>query len=267
MIFGEKHLIGLAVIVALATIFFLVMHFFVNKRGERARVWALRGLALFLLFTEFVKYIMTLHGDGVSSGSIGIALFPFQLCHMPLFLFPFVAFGKSKFSQFLKPGAFIIGMLAGTLTLLYPSNVLDASIGWLDNGGLNFPSISFIYHGTMIVFAIYMLVSKVYKFKASDSLKALAVLCSLAAVAITLNAIIPGADFFMLGSGVGNPLNFIVASAGHAVYLLTMFGMAVLLIALVYSYHITKWIIDKCKARKKIATPAATGPKDNNKVE
>ncbi len=248
-LFGAKHLIGLAWCIGLSAILFIVLHFFVNKK-ESGKIWTLRGICLALILVEFIKYIVILRGDGIKSGSIGHGLFPFHLCSMGLYLFPFVAFGKSKFSEFLKPAAFVIGLLGGLLTLLYPSNVLDVSTLWLAKSGFNFPLISFVYHTIMIDFAIYMIVSKNYSMKAIDALKAIAVILVLASVAIILNSLIPGADYFLIGKGYGSPLAFIIEKTNLFVYILTMFAISIIVIVLLYSIAITKYLIQRKKYKQ-----------------
>lgn len=244
-LFSSKHLIGLAMMLAYAAVFFTVGIILAKRKSDLPKIWFLRGTALFMILLELLKFILLFRTEGhISAGN-----FPFALCSMPLYLYPFVAFGKSKFSENLKPAAFVIGLLAGSITIIYPSNVLWVDTPWFANGGYNLAMLSFLYHTTMILFAVYMLVSKNYKMKAFDSVKAFGTLVVLATVAIILNSVIPNADYFMLGKGYGSPFQFIIEKAGLPVYILVMILLGLIVITLLYSYHIIKAIIDRNKKK------------------
>ena len=168
----------------------------------------LMGLCAFIIAMEIYKFIALLRGDGVVSGVIGHGNFPFQLCSMALYFFPFVAFCKdeNRLAKFIKPFAFALGIVMGGFTLLYPANVLLIDRPWFAYGFMSARPISLIYHSSMVAFSLYMVQSKIYKPRMKDVWKGITVLLAAAVPAIILNAVVPGADYFLLGKGYGVPL-------------------------------------------------------------
>ena len=233
-LFSTKHLSGLSVAVVFLTAFFVAFHFFNRSMNERQKLYVLRVIAGTMIFLEFWKMVLTIAHLGI----IGYGQFPFHLCSMPLVLYPLVAFGKEKTRRIFAPAAFIIGIAAGAITLAYPSNVLDVTIPWFRNMGINYPMHSFIYHTLMVVFAGYMIQSKIYKIKAIDFVYAAGIMLCLACIAMVLNALIPGADYFMLGHGYGMPTQGIIEAAGLPVYIITMMAIGIGVVFLIYSYWI-----------------------------
>src|SRR5690606_29705811 len=113
-LYGEKHLSGLLMMALLLVAYFVPLVLLRNKMSQNAKIWVLRGTILFLLLIEFIKFIILLR----EYGNIPMGEFPMHLCNMPLYLFPFVAFGKSKFAEYLKPASFVIGLLAGVIAIV-----------------------------------------------------------------------------------------------------------------------------------------------------
>ena len=245
--FESKHIWGLSVAVVFVIAFFTIF-FFVNPKlsREKGRTYVLRSIAGTMIFLEFCKMVFAL----ATEGGITKELFPWQLCSMPLLLFPLVAFGGEKMRKIFCPPAFIIGMLAGTIVLFYPANVLDTSIPWFENGGINLPMHSFIYHTLMIVFAGYMIQSKVYRIRAWDFLYAAGIMLSMALVAICLNTIIPGADYFLLGKGTGLLPPEVLEKIGTSLFAFLFICVGMLIVFLFYSYWIFKAWIQRIRKRK-----------------
>ncbi len=227
--FGEKHVSGLFMMLLLLLAYFVPLVLLRKKMSQTAKIWVLRGTILFLIFIEFVKYIILLR----EFGHIPMGEFPMHLCNMPLYIFPFVAFGKSKFAEYLKPSSFIIGMMAGGIAIIYPSNILGGNYSWFSYEEYVFPFRSFLFHTVMIMFAGNMLLTGVYNLKHGDLLKAITVMITLAGVAMTFNALIPGADYFMLGMGYGSPFNFLI-EVSKPLYIATMIGISLTVVTLIY---------------------------------
>jgi len=228
-LYGSKHLLGLFMMIVLSAAYLVPLIVYKNKMSEKTKLLILRLTIAFMWLIEVLKFVILLR----TYGNIPLGEFPFALCSMPLYLFPFVAFGKSKFSDYLKPSAFIVGLLAGAITLLYPSNVLGGAYPWFSFSEALFPLRSFVYHTVMILFAVNMLISGVYKIKKGDLVKAIVVLLTLATIAITLNSLIPNADFFMLGMGYGSPFVFL-RDISPLLYIAVMIALALFIISLVY---------------------------------
>jgi len=228
-LYGSKHLIGLLMMLVISAAYLVPIIIYRKTMSQKSKLLVLKLTILFMWLLEIFKFIILLR----ERGNIPLGEFPFALCSTPLYLFPFVAFGKSKFAEYLKPSAFIVGLLAGAISLLYPSNILGGAVPWFSFTEELFPLRSFVYHTVMILFAVNMLISGVYKMKKGDLVKAIVVLLVLASIAITLNAIIPNADFFMLGMGYGSPFLF-VRDISPLLYIAVMISLALLIITLVY---------------------------------
>lgn len=227
--FGSKHLIGLLMMALLSAAYLIPLILLRNKMSENAKYWVLRGTALSLWALELLKFIILLREYGyVTHGE-----FPFHLCSVPLYIFPFVAFGKGKISQYLKAPAFTVGLVAGLITLIYPSNVLGGDHPWFSMAEELFPLRSFLFHTIIILFAVYMLISKVFTFRQYDLFRSLSVVGGGALFAIILNTLIPNADYFLIGRGYGSPLQFIY-NTSPALYTISMIGLGLLVVGLIY---------------------------------
>jgi uncharacterized membrane protein YwaF len=222
-VFGLKHLSG-----SLVTVFFIVLFLWLSLRPTVNRKVILRMSALFLIALELFKYTYTIATDG----SIGAYMYPFNLCSFSLYVMPLVAFGKGKFAKFMTPFTYAVGLLAGLLVLLYPSNVLGNSDQWFPVTEV-LPFHSFIYHGNMIFFSIYLAMSKRYVPRFMDFTKALFVLLLAAAFANTLNFILD-TDYMLLHYGNGSPFQFVIEDVSYVAYLGVMSVVGLVLIVLLF---------------------------------
>lgn len=228
--FGMKHMSGLLMMAALLLMYFIPLVLLKNKMTKNQKQWVLKGTSLFLIFIEIIKYMILLR----EYGNIPIGEFPMHFCNMPLLLFPWVSFGKSKFAEFLKPAAFMMGLFAGVIALVYPSNILGENYPWFSyTDEYLFPFRSFLFHTVMIMFSSYMLLSGEYKIKRHDTWRALVVMLVCAGIGKIFNWFIPGADYFMLGMGYGSPLNFLMPIS-KALYILAMMGCGIIVNVLFY---------------------------------
>jgi len=228
--FGMKHMFGLLMMSALLLLYFIPLVLLRYKMTQNQKIWVLRGTSLFLIFIEIIKYMILLR----EYGHIPMGEFPMHFCNMPLLLFPWVSFGKSKFAEYLKPAAFMMGLFAGMIALAYPSNILGGDYPWFSyTDEYLFPFRSFLFHTIMIMFSGYMLISGEYNIKRYDTWRSLSVMIVCAGVGMTFNWFIPGADFFMLGIGYGSPLNFLMPIS-KALYILAMMGVSILVVVLFY---------------------------------
>lgn len=226
-VFGLKHLTGSAV-----TVIFIILFLFLSLRPNVNRKVILRSSALLLIVLELFKYAYTLATDG----SIGAYMYPFNLCSFSLYVTPIVAFGKGKFAKFITPFTYAVGLLAGLLVLLYPSNVLGNSDQWFPITEV-LPFHSFIYHGNMVFFSIFLVKSKLYLPKFKDFQKAVLVLLIVAVFSNTLNFLMDE-DYMLLREGNGSPFQFVIKSFGYAAYLGVMGLVGVLLNMLLYTPHL-----------------------------
>lgn len=222
-VFGMKHISG-----SLVTVFFILLCLFLATRKNVNHSVILKMSALFLIALELFKYTYTFATDG----SVGAYMYPFNLCSFSLYVMPIVAFGKGKFAKFMTPFTYAVGLLAGLLVLLYPSNVLGGSDTWFPVTEV-LPFHSFIYHGNMIFFSVYMVLSKKYQPRFMDFSKALVVLLLSAAFSNTLNFILD-TDYMLLHYGNGSPFQFVIEQYSYVAYLGVMSLVGVILILLLF---------------------------------
>lgn len=221
-VFGFKHISGmLFIFVAIAVI--LVLLFTVFKKHNRSR--ALKTMAILILTLEAIKYTYAF----IVYGSFPAHFIPMQLCSFSLYLMPIVAFGNGKVKQFFLPTTFAVGFLAGLITLAYPVTVLGGPYGWEMTVDNILPYHSFIYHGTMIFFSLYLLFSREYRPDIKDYPRAYATLIAFGVLAMITNAIF-GTDMMFLNTGAGNPFQFILQQNGRLAYMAFMLVIAALLL-------------------------------------
>ena len=214
--FGPKHLYGTAVTMFLVglALFLLLKVFKVRNHGR-----VLRIATVILLFLEVMKQVRGI----VDAGWIyPLWALPFQLCSVPLYLFPIVAFGKGKFREFLLPGTYTISFCAALAMLSFPSTVLGTTDVWFPLTGNYFPLVSFSFHGVMVFFSLYLVLSKTYVPKCKDYPKAYVTMLFFAVVAIIVNIIFKTTDMMFLNTGYGMPFSFLLHDYGRAVYYVFM---------------------------------------------
>jgi uncharacterized membrane protein YwaF len=238
VVFGPKHIAGSFAIAAMIAILLLLL--FVVLKSKKHTL-TLKVVALFLIGLELAKYSHALINDG----SFPLHYIPMQLCSFSLYLMPLVSFGKGKLRTFFLPTAFAVGLLAGLIVLLYPATVLGGEYGWLPFVPNIIPIISFVYHGTMVFFSIYLLFSKTYKPTIADFPKTYATLLGFAALAMITNAIF-GTDMMFLNTGAGNPFQFVLLEHGRAAY----YGVMLLLAAFLLSLPFLPSVIARLFASK-----------------
>lgn len=224
---GNKHLTG---------VFMMGLYMFgflkiADKLAttEKKQIEFLKFLVIQLLFTEFTKYVMILHrGDVIDAGE-----FPFFFCSMPLYLFPLIMYGSDKTKEFVTSTGLIFGIMGGAAVLWYPANVLHPEYNWFYNFGFNDAMVSIFFHMLILLFPIYALKTGYYKFKASDFKKTVFTFVLLSLMAICLNKLIPGADYFFLERGEGNPIGGLI-KINWLLYVITMMGIEIAFIYIIF---------------------------------
>lgn len=225
-VFGEKHIIGSLMILVLISLF-LFLFFVVFNKVKHQKV--LKGIAIFLLLLEITKYVYTWN----KTGEFPLNYIPFQLCSFSLYLMPIVAFGKGKVKDFFTPVAFVIGLLAGLIVLVYPATVLGGNYTWKPLSENIIPMISFVYHGVMILFSLYLLFAKKYTPKIKDYPKVYISLLFFALIAGIVNSIF-GTDMMFLNTANGSPLQFVLIEYGRVIYMIVMLLLAGVLLLIPY---------------------------------
>ncbi len=187
------------------------------------------AITVFLLIgLELFKYFFVLYSRDV----LPEHMMPFQLCSYSLYAMPIVTFANEKLSRFVMPFAYSVGLISGLIVLIYPVTVLGNSTNWFPNNYDLLPFQSFLYHGTMIFFSIYIVKAKVYQPKFSDLKHSFLILLGVAFIAFNINLLLQ-TDFMFLRIGNGNPLNFLI-SIHYSVYLASLIALGLLLLSLTF---------------------------------
>jgi hypothetical protein len=224
--FGPKHLIGTsATLILVGVVLFLLLKVFKVKNHGRV----LKIATVILLLLEILKQVRAIIDAG---GTYPLWALPFQLCSVPLYLFPIVAFGKGKFRDFLLPGTYTISFCAALAMLSFPSTVLGTTDVWFPLTGNYFPLVSFSFHGVMVIFSLYLALSKTYVPKWRDYPKAYATMVFFALVAIVVNLIFRTTDMMFLNTGYGMPFSFFLYDYGRGVYYVFMAFLALVALAI-----------------------------------
>lgn len=224
VVFGPKHIAGSVVIAVMIAVLLLILFVVVKSKKHSL---TLKIVTIFLLGLELAKYSHAL----ITDGSFPVHYIPMQLCSFSLYLMPIVSFTKGKVRAFFLPTAFAVGLLAGLIVLLYPATVLGGEYGWLPFVPNIIPIISFLYHGTMVFFSLYLLFSRNYRPTIADFPKTYATLIGFAVLAMITNAIF-GTDMMFLNTGAGNPFQFVLLENGRLAYYGVMLLLAAVLLSL-----------------------------------
>ncbi|MDD3477698.1 MAG: YwaF family protein [Candidatus Izemoplasmatales bacterium] len=223
-VFGSKHLFATITVFLLIAIL-LVFLLKVAKHVRHRRV--LQVATIFLILLELLKYTHAL----VTDGSFPLIYIPMQLCSFSLYLMPLVSFGNEKLSRKVMPISYSIGMMAGLIVLFYPATVLGGAYSWLPLSENLIPLISFLYHGTMVFFSMYLVMSKQYRPTFKDYGKVYFALLLFASMAVVTNLIFD-TDMMFLNTANGSPLQFILTEYGRVPYMAAMLVLAAIILAL-----------------------------------
>jgi len=221
-VFGFKHISGLAMMILVITLLLILF----KKYKHNHRIVLIYS-AVLILSLEVIKYTYM-----ISHHIFTLNDLPFQLCSFSLYVMPLIAINKASINKYAMPFAFSIGILAGGLALLYPSNILGSSDHWLPFEGDILPYISFIYHAHMIFYALYIYQQKLYVPVRKDIIKVFFMLLGFATFVNMLNFLWQ-TDFMMLRYGEGNPFQFLM-EIHYVVYLVGMIVLGIIMISLTY---------------------------------
>ena len=224
-VFGQKHLVGVLFVFVLVSI---SLHQLIRKNTQPLTV--LKVTSVLIIALEIMKYILL----GRERGHLPVHQFPFQLCSYSLYAMPIVAFGRQTWRETFLPFAFGVGMVASLLVFAYPATVLGRAYFWFPFEGEWLPFHSFIYHGVMLFFSLYLVFSKLYRPAYYDIVKALIVLFIAVAVSGVMNIILD-TNYMFLQNPSGNPLAFIWNAYGRFWYFMSMVILAFILLSLVFA--------------------------------
>ncbi|MFA5380669.1 MAG: hypothetical protein WC088_00580 [Candidatus Izemoplasmatales bacterium] len=236
--FNTKHLIGTfgtLLIVALILILTLVIFKKTNKRK------VLQITTVILLLMEVAKQSLAIYDAG---GVYPTWALPFQLCSVSIYLMPIVAFAPQKLADFFKPGCFTIGLFASLSMLGYPSTILDGTpASWIPITENWYPLISFVYHGAMVFFSLFMLFGKVYIPNFRDYPRAYLTMVGFAIIAIIANTILD-TDMMFLNHANGFPFQFILNENGKLVFWGFMMILSFVVLSIPFIPALVKQLLD-----------------------
>jgi uncharacterized membrane protein YwaF len=246
--FESKHLVG-SIFIVLVIAALLILFLKVLKKVNSRKV--LQWTALFLLALELTKYLEYIITD--PSHSFPQHYIPMQLCSFSLYLMPLVAFGKGKVKAFFEPTCFSVGLLAGLIVLVYPATVLGGDTNWFPLTNNIVPIISFLYHGTMIFFSLYLLLSKQFRPEIKQYPRVYGTLLLFAGMAMITNGIW-GTDMMFLNTANGCPFQFVLTQYGRAPYMALMAGLAIILLFFPFIPSYTANFLESLKKKKAAQT-------------
>ena len=234
-VFGNKHLIGLLIVIILFTSIYHIA--FKNKSIKT------RKMLIIFLIIFYVLEIIKLTYITIGEGSFPIYQLPLHLCSLPLYLYPLLVFFKnSRFIEsFIKPTAYSLIMIAGIMALALPTNILGGADKWLPLGDNILPIISFAFHGLMVFSSLMLIKSKYYVYNKTDYARTMIIGILYATIAMIFNLILDK-DFMLLNKATGSPLGFIM-DISKVLYILSMVGSFAILTGFVFI--ITKSLVIK----------------------
>ncbi|TVP94642.1 MAG: hypothetical protein EA374_06330 [Acholeplasmatales bacterium] len=223
-VFGQKHLAGVLFVFMLIG---FALYLLIRYRTRPMTV--LKVSSILIIALEVAKYLYV----GRERGHLPVHQFPFQLCSYSLYAMPLVAFGRKRWREAVLPFAFGVGMVAALLVFAYPITVLGNAPFWFPIEGDWLPFHSFIYHGVMLFFSLYLVLSKWYKPVYFDIVKAFTLLFIAVAVSGVMNVVLD-TNYMFLQNPTGNPLAVIWNQHGRLWYFLSMVVVAFLLLGIVF---------------------------------
>lgn len=173
--YGWFHLTFIAITILVLIISLIKIKKIDIKKFDKV----LFGLGLFLLITEVYKQL--LHNLVIEPESYTWALFPFQLCSVPMYLFlivPFLKEGKAKNAIYSFMAYYMT--MSGLMFYIIPSvtEVLSLAIH------------SMIWHMILIVVGIILLVKGNYGKNYKEIIPAVIVFIILVVIATTMNIVV-----------------------------------------------------------------------------
>ena len=257
MLYSWSHFVWLAMVAVYAGL----MTFFAVKFK-----WSLKRVSLITVCISAVCVAIRLMtgivpldpGDLKRGYVVDQTELPFHFCSMMVFAYVAIFnLKEGKAKELVKSLAAAVGLLGPIVACLLPTQ------------GTGFNSINtyefFLYHGTMIFFAVYLIVTKQAKLGIGGYIKNVAFLASLVVIAMWLNSALAvyQVNFFFLTRPPHDGLPLLNLNNGWYAYFYTVVGLGALALTIFHS----PWIIKELIAKKKLKKTAATEPKESIDIE
>ena len=236
--FGTKHIILLVLCAAYITAALL----FLCRKRVRVMT-ALRCLALIGLVSETLKmFTYIVINEEEYGGYLPKTDLPFHLCSLQLFFMVIILLTKNEkikriVYSFMMPSC----MIGGIAAMLLPTS-----------SSLSVPMITvqyFLYHSSIVIFALYLALTKEIRFTVRDYASSLLVLWALLFISVYLNSWVNDYSHPINFMYVVNPpvdgLPFLNKDKGWLSYILRYAATAVVCITLCYTKPIVTAIRDR----------------------
>ena len=178
--YGWFHLVWVAIIIA-STV--SLCYFYRNADDKQYRKIMLIMWVAMVAFETFkqLMYIFSV-SDGVVEADYSWYVFPFQLCGTPLFVLPFIIWGKdSSFRDAIMAFICIFSFFGGLVTYIYPEEVFIAEVG--------ISLQSMFHHGSQIVIGIFTITHLRKRYDLSLYKKGAIAFTALCGVALILDVV------------------------------------------------------------------------------
>lgn len=249
-VFGVYHIISLLVVIGLTAL----VCWKCKDCSARALKWIVASAWIVMLVLEIYKNIaLSFEYDGTKVvWDYPWHIFPFQLCSMPLYIYPIIAFKKDgKFRDALIAFASTFVFFGGLATMIMPATVFTEIIG------INIQTM--VHHGAQIVIGVLLLVHERKRLNLKFFIPAIYVFGVALSVAMAMNLIFPTFvsetfNMFYISpyySCILPLLEIVYAQTHYAVFLI-IYILGFILIAFLM-YIIQYYIIKACMNRRKKA--------------
>lgn len=235
--FTYKHLIWLGI--CLVIILTLTI---ISKKFK----FSLKTSSLIMSIICILSEVSKVMGDMVENVNGGMNLnprsLPFHLCSLMIFVVFYIFFTKeSKLKQVLINFLACVGVVGSLMALLIPS------VGVEFNEYM--PYQSFIYHASLMWFAIYLIMFKHTKLNFKTYISNVIILLVLTFIMVYVNGMLQvyGTNFFFIVRPPVNGLPILNLNHGWHIYFISLIFVGLVLVSI---FHLPFIIIDKMNSKK-----------------
>lgn len=220
----KNLIIPMSITLVLVAAYVVLCTLFLKKADERRRLIPVRVVFFVLIALEVAKIFYLIGRDG----SFYPNRFPIVFCSMSMYAYPVFCFKQNRFSDMAKGFSVLPGILAF---------LLFAAIQYKYNMSL-MQVHSYIYHGSMLAVAVYLIASGSYRFKFKKFYPQSLLVGAYILTAAVLSLLI-GGNISVFGPG--DPyLSFLYDRAGFAV------GICVLLLIQFAAHALVYGVVALC---------------------
>lgn len=213
-------------------IFIFLFVFFCTKKykneTEDKKLKPIRIVFWSLIILEVLKIFYLI----AQNGYLDPSRYPFVFCSLVMYAYPLFCFKKNKFSNvamaFCVLPCFVVYLMFVAVQWQYSMGLIQAH--------------SYYYHGAMMAVSIYLMTSKLYKFKLKDFYSIFLCLGGYILFAVVLSLFI-GGDISIFGPKKSF-IKFFYDKVGYAI------GNIILIILIFLFCFLLYWIIELCSRKK-----------------